>query len=131
VPFGAESVLAAALVNSTRTARPATLAVLKIMGEASPAPLSFPMPGWSLALDFPADPTLCPVLDLLDERVADAGGRVYLVKDSRLRPDVLHQMYPRLPGWRAERAVLDPDRVMTSDLARRLNLMGSVGDLHE
>jgi decaprenylphospho-beta-D-ribofuranose 2-oxidase len=127
VPFGAEDVLAAALTGTRRAGRPATLAALKVFGAANPAALSFPQPGWSLALDFPADPALAPVLDGLDERVAAAGGRVYLVKDSRLRPDVLGAMYPDLARWRAERAVLDPDGVMVSDLARRLGL---TGDFH-
>jgi hypothetical protein len=91
-------VLASALTGPQRAALPATLAVLKVFGPGNPAPLSFPRPGWSLALDFPADPILAPVLDDLDTQVAAAGGRVYLVKDSRLRPDVLTDMYPQLPG---------------------------------
>jgi decaprenylphospho-beta-D-ribofuranose 2-oxidase len=125
VPFGAEDVLEAALTGPRHAGRPATLAVLKVFGTQSLAALSFPQPGWSLALDFPADPALAPVLDDLDERVAAAGGRVYLVKDSRLRPDLIAAMYPRLACWRAERAVLDPDGVMVSDLARRLHLTGA------
>ena len=129
VPFGAEDVLAAALDEPHRAGRPATLAALKIFGDANPGPLSFPQPGWSLALDFPADPVLGPVLDDLDARVAAAGGRVYLVKDSRMRPDLLAAMYPQLARWRAERAVLDPDGVMVSDLARRLRLTGEWGGL--
>jgi decaprenylphospho-beta-D-ribofuranose 2-oxidase len=125
VPFGAENVLAEALTATRRAGRPATLAAVKVFAAANPGPLSFPQPGWSLALDFPADPALGPVLDDLDGRVAAAGGRVYLVKDSRLRPDLLGAMYPDLARWQAERAVLDPDGVMVSDLARRLDLMGA------
>ena len=124
VPYGAENVLAVALIEAQRAGCPATLAVLKVFGAGNQGPLSFPQPGWSLALDFPADPALAEVLDDLDARVAAAGGRVYLVKDSRLRPDLLEAMYPHLQRWRAERAVLDPDQVMASDLARRLGLTG-------
>ena len=97
--------------------------MLKVFGSEGLAPLSFPMSGWSLALDFPAAATpIARVLDELDERVAAAGGRVYLVKDSRLRPELLDAMYPRLRRWREIRAAMDPQRLMTSDLGRRLRL---------
>jgi decaprenylphospho-beta-D-ribofuranose 2-oxidase len=129
VPFGAEDVLAAALDMPQRRGCPATLAALKVFGPGNAAPLSFPAPGWSLALDFRANPVLAPILDYLDERVAAVGGRVYLVKDSRMRPELLEAMYPQLSRWRAERAVLDPERVMTSDLARRLHLIEGAGGI--
>lgn len=114
-----------AVVESLAAARvPSFLGVLKRFGSGNErAPLSFPAPGWTLALDLPARMSgLADLLDGLDEQVAASGGRVYLAKDARLRPDLFDAMYPHAAGWRQRRANLDPHRVFQSDLARRLDL---------
>lgn len=98
------------------------LAVLKRMGPPSFGLLSFPIEGYTLALDFPATPDNLALLDRLDAITADHGGRVYLTKDARMAPARVAQGYPRLDEFRDLRARLGLDRRFSSLLSHRLGL---------
>lgn len=100
------------------------LATLKNFGFGTAGPLSFPIPGWTLAVDLPArwlhhHRTLQPV----DKMVAGAGGRIYLAKDAVTDPELIPVMYPRLPTWQQTQRRLDPARRWTSALGERLGLV--------
>lgn len=128
VPDGAEAIITEVLEAARRERCAPFLGTLKRFGPAGDGYLSFPMPGWSLAVDMPAgNPRLPAVLARLDARVAAAGGRVYLAKDASLGRDVFAAMYGRLPRWRAVREKSDPAGVFRSDLGRRLGLCLSAG----
>ena len=98
------------------------LNVFKLFGEGNRAPLSYPMAGWNVCVDFAIRPGLGRFLTGLDARVAEFGGRLYTAKDSRTDAATFHAMYPRINEWIAKRREIDPDQVFVSDMARRLEL---------
>jgi decaprenylphospho-beta-D-ribofuranose 2-oxidase len=99
------------------------LNVFKLFGPGNKAPLSFPMAGWNVAMDFPNKPGVNEFLNELDKRAMEFGGRVYTAKDSRVSAESFHKMYPRVDEWIATRRKADPNGVFASDMARRLELL--------
>ena len=98
------------------------LNVFKLFGPGNKAPLSYPMPGWNVCVDFPIKPGLGAFLDDLDKRVMEFGGRLYLAKESSTSAENFHKMYPGLEGWLKTRNDIDPTGVFASDMSRRLEL---------
>ena len=107
--------------------RPSFLAVLKRLGAEGKGLLSFPMAGYTLALDLPVrDEGLFALLDKLDKIVLRHGGRVYLAKDARLSADSFRAMYPRHSEWLKIKNAVDPQNRFSSSLARRLKIGGGI-----
>ncbi len=99
------------------------LNVFKLFGPGNQAPLSFPMAGWNVAMDFPMKHGINELFNELDRRVLEFGGRLYTAKDSRMTAETFHAMYPRIDEWIAVRRKVDPNGVFASDMARRLELL--------
>jgi decaprenylphospho-beta-D-ribofuranose 2-oxidase len=120
---GAYDGMAALLRELTSSGRPSFLAVLKRFGAQGRGMLSFPTPGYTLALDLPVrDKGLFVLLDKLDSIVLQHGGRVYLAKDARLSPETFRRMYPRYQEWLKIKQQFDPDSRFSSSLSRRLEM---------
>jgi decaprenylphospho-beta-D-ribofuranose 2-oxidase len=123
LPFGEEAAVRRSFEMISALPAPSFVTVLKRFGDADRGLLSFPRPGWTLALDFPArTPALLPLLDRLDRLVIEHGGRVYLAKDSHVARRAFEAMYPGVEEFRRIRAEIDPAGIMSSDLSRRLGL---------
>lgn len=126
VPEDRQDLLVEVPQRLRRARQPMYLAVIKRFGEGSGGLLSFPIAGWTLAIDMPgASRGLREALDAVDRLVAAGGGRVYLAKDSRLRAELLGEMYPGLRRFQEIRAAVDPQGLLRSDLGRRLGLCDS------
>ena len=98
------------------------LNVLKKFGKGKSGPLSFPMEGYTLAVDFPVSEKLKPFAKKLDELVIACGGRVYLGKDAFLNEENFKKMYPAWEDWLKVKQKYDPENVFSSDLSRRIGL---------
>ena len=119
---GGAQALAALLERISRSRRPSFLAVLKRLGAANPGLLSFPIAGYTLALDLPASAGIREFVHGLNRLALDHGGRVYLAKDAVLDAETFAAMHPRLPEFQAMRRRLDPEGRLSSSLARRVGI---------
>lgn len=98
------------------------LSVLKKFGPANAHWLSFPMQGYTLAMDFKFERSLLPFLDELDRIMLDHGGRLYLAKDARMSAETFRRSYPRWEDFQALRLASGADRLFNSRQSQRLGL---------
>ena len=98
------------------------LAVLKLYGKANENYLSFPMEGYSLALDFKMEKGLFSLLDSLDEIVLENQGRIYLAKDARVSKSVFEKGYPQVDKFRELRREYKMNVKFNSIQSKRLGI---------
>ena len=98
------------------------LAVLKLYGRENQNWLSFPMEGYSLALDFKMQLGLVDFIHELTDQVVELGGRVYLAKDALLTREQFEQSYPKVEQFRKLRKDMGLDAHFQSLLSQRLGL---------
>ena len=123
VPTEAVEEFKAIIADIQRSGHYSFLNVFKLFGAGNEAPLSFPIPGWNICVDFPIKTGLHEFVTELDRRVLEFGGRLYTAKDSRTTAETFHAMYPRIDEWIKVRREVDPAGVFASDMARRLELL--------
>ncbi len=110
------------LTTISKSGKGSFLAVLKLYGKENENFISFPMEGYSLALDFKIEKGLFKLLDQLDEIVANYGGRVYLAKDVRVKKEIFEQGYPNVGKFRAFRKKYKLENKFNSLQSRRVGL---------
>ena len=122
VPTGpARAVLGEILERVSRHGIASFLAVLKQLG-AGRGTLSFPLEGFTLALDIPVADRVFPLLDELDALVVKAGGRLYLAKDARQSRATFEAGYPGLGRFREVRRDVGAAGRISSRLSARLGI---------
>ncbi len=118
----------AALLERAAADQGSFLAVLKLFGPEGDGLMSFPMEGYTLALDFPMQPVTRALLDNLDAITHERGGRVYLAKDACCTAARVRQGYPHRAAFNTVRAATGGDpNLFASALSRRLALEAKAG----
>jgi decaprenylphospho-beta-D-ribofuranose 2-oxidase len=122
VPLAARPALRDMLQRIGTAALASPLAVLKRLGPGTGHPMSFPIEGYTLAVDLPNRAGADRLLAALNAATAEAGGRVYLAKDSSLTSAQAHAMYPGRAAWAESVNARDPERGYETALVKRLRL---------
>jgi len=110
------------LTAISKSGKGSFLAVLKLYGKANENYLSFPIEGYSLALDFKIEKGLFELLDQLDEIVVKYQGRIYLTKDVRVNKETFEKGYPQIETFRQYRKENEMDIKFQSLQSKRVGI---------
>ncbi len=110
------------LTAISKSGKGSFLAVLKLYGKANNNWLSFPIEGYSLALDFKIEKGLFGLLDKLDEIVVKYEGRIYLAKDVRVSRETFEKGYPQIDTFRQYRKENKLDSKFQSLQSKRIGI---------
>jgi decaprenylphospho-beta-D-ribofuranose 2-oxidase len=118
----AHAVLGEILSKIAKRGNASFLAVLKKLGPSSRGIMSFPFPGFTLALDLALDKGVFAFLDEIDTLVAAFGGRIYLAKDARQSRATFEAGYLNLQRFRKIRRRIGAQGRIASRLSDRLGI---------
>lgn len=108
------------LTKIADTGKGSFLAVLKLFGSSNDNWLSFPMEGYTLALDFKVEPGVFSLFDELDKIVIEHGGRFYLAKDARITREKFQSGYRDIEKFRELRSMQRLNKKFNSLQSRRI-----------
>jgi decaprenylphospho-beta-D-ribofuranose 2-oxidase len=102
---------------------PSFLTSMKRMGQGNEGLLSFPFEGFAFSVDVPVyGPEVLEFFSIMDQKLVEAGGRLYLAKDGRTASELIGEMYPELAAFKLITDKYDPQHRFNSDMSRRLGL---------
>ena len=110
------------LTQISQSGQGSFLAVLKQFGPANQNLLSFPMEGYTLGLDFKMTTSTIPLLQKLDDMVAEMGGRIYLTKDAVMQEKLFKTTYSNWEQFEAIRQKYGAIGKFASTQSKRLGL---------
>jgi len=121
----AEETLTEMLRRISKSGLASPLAVLKRTGNGNAGHLTFPIKGFTLALDFANASGAEELVRGLNRLTANAGGRIYFAKDSLATAEDVAGMFPEMADWQQIAGTADPNRSFETDLTRRLKIRGA------
>ena len=120
---GGVDIMRKLLIKISESGTGSFLAVLKKLGEQNDNFLSFPIDGYTLALDFKMSNDVVKLLSELEEMVVGVGGRIYLAKDSLMSERSFKTSYPNWRKFETVREKYGATGKFASSQSKRLGLL--------